>query len=70
MTCNTFEARRTAALANLARMRAEIQLLADILERVRDVRSGENWHGWARQIEHAHEDLRVAVADVTRNAVI
>lgn len=69
MTHNTFEGRRNAALANLGRMRADIQLLADILERVRDVRSGDSWHAWSRHIENAHEDLRRAVADVTRNAV-
>lgn len=65
-----FEARRAAALVRLAHIAADAQQLRDILDKVKDVRSGNDWHGWARQIEHAHEDLRAAVGDVTRNAVV
>lgn len=65
-----FQGRRGAALAQLAHIAADAQLLRDILDKVKDVRGGNDWHGWARNIEHAYEDLRAAVAEVTRNAVV
>lgn len=70
MTYSTFERRRAAALVQLARAQADLQMLVDLLGRVKDVRSGNDWHAWSRNIESAHDTLGAAVADVTRNAVV
>lgn len=67
MSYQTFEQRRAAALAHLGQIRADAQLLHDILGRVKNVRC-EGWCQWARPIETAFDALGVAVADVTRNA--
>ena len=61
---------RSAALTSLAHAQAHAATLHDLLTRVSDIREPDGGTTWRTDVERANEQLRRALAEVSRYAVI
>jgi hypothetical protein len=61
---------RNAALTALAHIQAHAATMHDLLTRVSDIREPEGGTTWRTDVERVHEQLRRALADVSRYACI